>query len=43
MLFSESNQTKVQGFVREGYEAVREAFAENFSKRHELGAGWLCI
>jgi CubicO group peptidase (beta-lactamase class C family) len=28
----------VHGFVSPGYEAVRDAFAENFSKRRELGA-----
>jgi CubicO group peptidase (beta-lactamase class C family) len=28
----------VHGFVRRGYEAVREAFAENFAKRREIGA-----
>ena len=29
---------EIHGFVSRGYEAVREAFAENFAKRHELGA-----
>ena len=29
---------EIHGFVREGFEAVREAFAENFTRRHELGA-----
>ena len=29
----------IHGFVNPGYEAVREAFAENFAKRRELGAG----
>ena len=28
----------IHGFVSGGYETVREAFAENFAKRHELGA-----
>ena len=28
----------IHGFVSPGYEAVREAFAENFLKRHEIGA-----
>lgn len=32
----------IHGFVRPGFEAVREAFAENFSRRHELGAA-CCI
>jgi CubicO group peptidase (beta-lactamase class C family) len=27
----------IQGDVSRGYEAVREAFAENFARRHELG------
>ena len=29
---------EIHGFVSSGYEAVREAFAGNFAKRHELGA-----
>src|SRR6185436_19195649 len=29
---------EIHGFVSRGYEAVREAFAENFAKRRELGA-----
>lgn len=28
----------IHGYVSPGYEAVREAFAENFLKRHEIGA-----
>lgn len=28
----------IHGFVKSGYEAVREAFAENFSKGREIGA-----
>lgn len=32
------NATEIHGFVHPGYEAVREAFAENFSRRHEIGA-----
>jgi CubicO group peptidase (beta-lactamase class C family) len=32
----------VQGFVAEGFEAVRDAFEENFSTRHELG-GACCV
>ena len=33
---------EIHGFVRSGYEAVREAFAENFSSRRELG-GACCV
>ena len=29
---------EIHGFVKEGFEAVREAFAENFAKRREIGA-----
>lgn len=29
---------EIHGFVSHGYEVVREAFAENFAKRRELGA-----
>ena len=29
---------EIHGFVHSGYEAVREAFAENFSRRREIGA-----
>ena len=32
------NRVDIHGFVSSGYEAVREAFAENFSKRREIGA-----
>jgi len=32
----------VSGFVKPGFEAVREAFVENFERRHELGAA-CCI
>ena len=38
MLLSTPKQTGIQGFVRHGFDAVREAFAENFSRRNELGA-----
>ena len=31
------NASRVQGEVRPGFEAVRAAFVENFSRRHELG------
>jgi len=27
----------VEGDVSRGFEAVREAFADNFTRRHELG------
>lgn len=33
-----TNNVDVHGFVSRGYEAVREAFAENFARRHEVGA-----
>lgn len=29
---------QIHGFVHSGYEAVREAFAENFARRREIGA-----
>ncbi|HSK73230.1 MAG TPA: serine hydrolase domain-containing protein [Pyrinomonadaceae bacterium] len=29
---------EIHGFVKPGFEAVREAFAENFAKRREIGA-----
>ena len=32
------NKVELHGFVSNGYEAVREAFAENFVKRREVGA-----
>ena len=32
----------IHGFVRPGFEPVRDAFAENFDRRHELGAA-CCI
>lgn len=32
------NGLEIHGFVRPGFEPVREAFIENFSRRHELGA-----
>ncbi|HEX7287515.1 MAG TPA: serine hydrolase domain-containing protein [Candidatus Angelobacter sp.] len=41
----ESRSTKgtaISGFVKPGFEAVREAFLENFERRHELGAA-CCI
>lgn len=33
---------QIEGHVRAGFEAVRDAFAENFSRRHELG-GACCV
>jgi CubicO group peptidase (beta-lactamase class C family) len=32
-----SRRVRIEGHVSAGFEAVREAFAENFSQRHELG------
>jgi CubicO group peptidase (beta-lactamase class C family) len=32
-----SRNISVEGYVRAGFEHVREIFAENFAKRHELG------
>ncbi len=37
MLVSASNRPSVQGHVTRGFEVVREAFAENFVRRGELG------
>ena len=33
-----SAHADIHGFVNNGYEAVREAFAENFARRREIGA-----
>jgi CubicO group peptidase (beta-lactamase class C family) len=33
-----STGAEIHGFVQNGYEAVREAFAENFARRREIGA-----
>lgn len=33
-----STGAEIHGFVQNGYEAVREAFAENFARRREVGA-----
>ena len=35
---SASKRPPVEGYVREGFESVREAFADNFARRRELGA-----
>jgi CubicO group peptidase (beta-lactamase class C family) len=37
-----TRNTAISGFVKPGFEAVREAFAENFESRNELGAA-CCI
>ncbi len=37
-----SRRIHVEGHVSAGFEAVRDAFAENFSLRHELG-GACCV
>jgi CubicO group peptidase (beta-lactamase class C family) len=37
-----SRRIRIEGHVSAGYEAVREAFAQNFSRRHELG-GACCV
>jgi CubicO group peptidase (beta-lactamase class C family) len=38
-VFDEAHdKAEIHGFVSSGYEAVREAFAENFARRHEVGA-----
>jgi CubicO group peptidase (beta-lactamase class C family) len=33
-----TQEISVSGFVKPGFEALREAFVENFEQRHELGA-----
>ena len=38
MLLAESDRGQIKGFVGTGFEAVKEAFVENFSRRGELGA-----
>ena len=37
-----SQRTEIQGYAHNEFEAVREAFAENFTRRNELGAA-CCI
>ena len=37
-----SQPIRIEGHVNAGFEAVRDAFAENFSRRHELG-GACCL
>jgi CubicO group peptidase (beta-lactamase class C family) len=34
-----SNSVRIEGYVSPGFETVREAFAENFTRRGELGGG----
>jgi len=38
----ESTEVRVEGYARSGFEAVRKAFAENFTRRRELG-GACCV
>jgi CubicO group peptidase (beta-lactamase class C family) len=42
MLVTAKDRIVVQGHVSPGFKAVREAFAENFVRRHELG-GACCV
>jgi CubicO group peptidase (beta-lactamase class C family) len=42
MRHPDSTVADIQGFVANGFEAVRDAFLENFFRRHELGAA-CCI
>ena len=37
MLVTAPNRVDVQGYVAPGFERVRDTFAENFARRHELG------
>src|SRR5579864_9431533 len=37
MSVATSDQVTVEGHVSPGFEAVREVFVENFTRRHELG------
>lgn len=39
---SQQKSNAISGFVKPGFEAVREAFVENFTRRNELGAA-CCI
>ena len=36
------NAIRIEGHVSAGFKAVRDAFVENFSRRHELG-GACCV
>jgi len=42
MSFNATNRTRPEGEVARGFEGVREAFVENFTRRHELG-GACCV
>jgi CubicO group peptidase (beta-lactamase class C family) len=37
-IISAKNSVSISGFVKPGFDAVREAFVENFTSRNELGA-----
>ena len=37
MLVTAPNRVDLQGYVAPGFEHVRDTFAENFTRRHELG------
>jgi CubicO group peptidase (beta-lactamase class C family) len=37
-IMSAKNSVSISGFVKPGFDAVREAFVENFTSRNELGA-----
>ncbi len=37
-----AERVAIEGDVRHGYEAVRQAFADNFTRRRELG-GACCV
>ena len=39
---SRSSELTIHGFVKPGFERVRDAFEENFTRRHELG-GACCV
>jgi len=39
---SRRTSSTIEGYVKPGFEAVREAFVENFTRRNELGAA-CCI
>jgi hypothetical protein len=42
-MMSQKTSNIISGLVKPGFEAVREAFAENFTRRNELGGGLLFI
>ena len=42
MVMRMTRSSVISGFAKPGFEAVRDAFAENFSRRHELG-GACCV